>query len=97
MGSPNYQIRLQALGVLDDYKQKLSTEQEKINNLGFALANLHESYADEDRWNDVKHSQYKDTHIEKVQGAVNVLRETIAEAINGLEALKHIYGNAGVS
>lgn len=96
MGNNNYQFRLQSLDVLEDYKLKLSKEQEYINNLGFVLANLHGSYADEDKWNDIKHTQFEDAYIKPIQAINNSLRERIAEAVMQLQALKHVYEAAGV-
>jgi hypothetical protein len=96
MGNNNYQFRLQSLDVLDDYRSKLSKEQETINNLGFVLTNLHGSYADEDRWNDIKHSQFENMYIAEIRAVADSLREKIAEAVNQLDTYKGIYSNAGI-
>lgn len=96
MGNNNYQFRLQSLDVLEDYKLKLSKEQEYINNLGFVLANLHGAYSDEDKWNDIKHTQFEDTHIKPIQEMSNSLKGKIAEAVMQLQTLKQVYESAGV-
>jgi hypothetical protein len=97
MGNNNYQFRLQSLEVLDDYIAKLKQEEDFYIGYPMTLKQIHESYAESDKWNDIKHTEYLEETLNDVILESQILRQKIEEAISRLNQLKNIYANAGVN
>jgi hypothetical protein len=96
MGNNKYQSRLQSLEVLDQYISKLKIESETMLGYPMALKNLHESFADTDEWNDVKHTEFFEGPINDIILTASDLRVKIEAATEQLLRLKSMYSNAGV-
>ena len=97
MGNNNYQFKLRNLDVLSKYTMELTNKMEIFNNFQFELANIHQKYADEGEWDDVKHTRFKDEHIDSIIKASEAARLSIAEACSRLNQLRSEYANAGVA
>lgn len=97
MGNNNYQFRLQSLDVLDQYANKLKKESDDLLSYQNNFKTIHETLADSDEWNDIKHTEFFEGPINDVILEASKLRSKIEEAIGRLNQLKSTYANAGVS
>lgn len=97
MGNNSYQFRLQSLEVLDEYINKLKQESDFCLGYPKKIKDIHLGFSESDRWNDVKHTEFFEQHVEEIGLKVIELQQRIEEAINRLNQLKGIYANAGVS
>lgn len=97
MGNNNFQFRLQSLEVLDEYINKLKQETDFCLGYPRKFQEIHESFSESDKWNDVKHSEFNENFVSEIALKVSDLRIKIEEAANRLGQLKGIYANAGVS
>jgi hypothetical protein len=97
MGNNNYQFRLQSLEVLDDYISKLRKEVDFCLGYPKMIKDIHLGFSESDRWNDVKHTEFFEQHIEEIGLKISELHMRMEEAINRLNQLKGIYANAGVN
>ncbi len=97
MGNNNYQFRLQSLEVLDQYIAKLRQEVDFCLGYPKKIKDIHLGFSESDSWNDVKHTEFFEQHVEEIGLKVGELQMRIEEAINRLNQLKSIYANAGVS
>lgn len=96
MGNNNYQFRLQSLDILDEYRMKLQQEENALLGYPMKLKQIHEEFADVDKWNDIKHTMYFEEELNEVILSSERLRENLNKAMEKLTQLKAIYSQAGV-
>ena len=96
MGLNNYQSRLQSLDVLDQYASYLKGESDFFEGYMMKLKVIHESFADNDQWNDVKHTEFFEGPVNDIILEASKMRVRIDEAIGRLYQLKASYANAGI-
>lgn len=96
MGNNTYQFRLQSLDTLDEYRAKLQQEEQFLLGYPMKLKQLHEEFADADKWNDIKHTMYFEEELNEIILSSQVLRENLNKAMERLNQLKQIYSQAGI-
>jgi hypothetical protein len=96
MGNNNYQFRLESLDILDEYRMKLQQEENALLGYPMKLKQIHEEFADADKWNDIKHTMYFEEELNEVIQSSERLRENLNKAMERLTQLKAIYSQAGV-
>lgn len=96
MGNNNYQFRLQSLDILEEYSMKLRQEEQFLLGYPMKLKQIHEEFADADKWNDIKHTMYFEEELNEVILSSERLRENLNKAMERLTQLKSIYAQAGI-
>lgn len=96
MGNNNFQFRLQSLDVLDQYAGKLKQEADNLLGAPIKIKNLHESFADNDEWNDIRHTEFFEGPINEIILETSKLIVVIDEAIQQLNQLKNTYASVGI-